>query len=174
MITLYDIYHTCISTLSSYAQADTWNSGLIYQAIYKMQFDDKHIYQWLSVRLQYLQCFINGGTAVLHKAIDMWWSLCALWWDNVMLYKTWCYMISTQCIPTELLAHEIWCLCFILYICILPANLSTFSADNQWHGTPFKIWGNNVVSICNIPGVSADNWTMTRPCSSRPANQQPR
>ena len=27
-------------------------------------------YQWLSARLQYLQCFSNGDTAVLHLAID--------------------------------------------------------------------------------------------------------
>ena len=28
-------------------------------------------YQWLSARLQYLQCISNGDTAVLHQAIDI-------------------------------------------------------------------------------------------------------
>ena len=33
--------------------------------------DKKVSYQWLSARLQYLQCGSNGDTAVLHWAIDM-------------------------------------------------------------------------------------------------------
>ena len=55
-------------------------------------------YQWLSARMQYLQCISNGDTAVLHLTIDTRWQsmVCCtpywIWWkpfhDDVTIWKS--------------------------------------------------------------------------------------
>ena len=69
------------------------------------------VYQWLSARLQYLQCVSNGNTAVLHKTIDMFVS-CSLQCTRRMLLLWYWYGVSRSlsndyCIAqTRLLDHH--------------------------------------------------------------------
>ena len=45
--------------------------ALLFDHIAGQGCEDTAIYRWLSARLQYIKCVINGDTAVLHQAFDI-------------------------------------------------------------------------------------------------------